>query len=243
MIISMTNALLILNLGAVQFWRGITLVLVFGLALIHCNNYDLLNQLENPGGVSGEIFADRFYAFVSSWQTTGDMANQPYSECSAFTGVAKADCACTKAAAANNLRKNSQHEFKAFLGLPGAPVYDPPCRSVGYPAGCATNILSPWYNTRDAVIFNAHSSAAFGTSIQNPIRYSEQKADMVSGAVWTGSSGLGGYTNACPSNWVVADTTIVNVGDFSQTTTSWEFITTAACNTQARIYCFATSPP
>lgn len=228
-----------------QLCRLSVLVLVGALTTSHCNNYDLANKLENPGGAAGsmEKFTDRFYAFVSSWQTQGDMSYQPFSDCNAFSGVARADCACTKAAAANGLRKHNQHEFKAFLGLPGAPNYNPPCRSVGYPAGCATSIASPWYNTMDAVLFNAHNPTAFSSALQNPIKFTESRVDIVSGNVWTGSSAAGAHTNLCTGNWTVADATPVNVGDLSSSTTTWEFSTTAACNTQARIYCFATSPP
>ncbi|MBX3724271.1 MAG: hypothetical protein KF713_20660 [Turneriella sp.] len=209
---------------------------------VRCNNYDLVAKLENPS--PGETFTDRFYAFVSSWQTTGDMANQPYAECSSLTGLSKVDCACTKAAAAGNLRKHSNHEFKAFLGLAGSPAYNPPCRSVGYPAGCSTNIAATWYNTRDGVLFNTHTPSSFSTALQNPIKFTEQKADINSGTVWTGSSALGGHTNQCPGEWAIADATTVNVGDLAQSSTAWEFNgSTQACNTQARIYCFATSPP
>lgn len=221
-------------------------VWVLGLALVFlgCQNFSLADKLENPGG-SGfiEKFTDRFYAFVSSWQTQGDMSFQPYSDCNALTGVEKADCACTRAAAANGLRKHSQHEFRAFLGLPGAPVYNPPCRSVGYPAGCATSIPSPWYNTMDAVIFTTHNPTAFSTALQNPIKFTENRVDIVSGTVWTGATAAGAHSNMCPTNWTVADATLVNVGDLSSPTTTWEFSTTAACNTPARVYCFATSPP
>ncbi len=228
---------------------GISLVLarvVFLLPMLtglqRCNNYELVNKLENPG-VAGETFTDRFYAFVSSWQTTGDMATQPYAECNSKTGLAKVDCACTKAAAANNLRKHSAHEFKAFLGIAGAPAYNPPCRSIGYPVGCTTNIPTPWYNTRDAVIFSTHTAASFSTALQNPIKFTEQKVDIASGNVWTGSTTLGGYTNSCPGDWSTADATVVNAGDLAATTTNWEFSVSVACNTMARVYCFATSPP
>lgn len=149
--------------------------LVFSIGLLissgNCNNYGLLSKLEMPD--ASERFADRYYMFVSSWQTMGDMSGQPYAECASKTGVAKADCACTKAAAENGLRRYSGHEFKAYLGL--TPSYHPPCRAVGYPSGCATNITGPWYNTQDNPVMPIYTSSAFAAAIGSPIKFTEKK--------------------------------------------------------------------
>ncbi len=51
--------------------RRLCILLVAGLAA--CNNYNLVEQLENPGKLFNERFTDRLFIFVTSQMTAGDM--------------------------------------------------------------------------------------------------------------------------------------------------------------------------
>jgi hypothetical protein len=208
---------------------------------LHCNNFGLADKLQNPGSSSSntsvkETFTDNFYIFVSSWMTQGDMSGQTYSDCAAFTGPAKADCSCTRAAAAGGLRKHSTQAYKAYLGLAGAPNLEPKCRALGMAGGCSPNIVGPWFNTMGNVVIN--NANELTGSIQNPIRFTEFKNDVGMFQVWTGVAASGNYFNEC-TGWNNTATTNINVGATDQTNTSWQFVGTQNCNTAQRIYCMA----
>ncbi|HRP70317.1 MAG TPA: hypothetical protein PLY93_12355, partial [Turneriella sp.] len=67
-----------------------------------CNNYGLLEQLQNPGG-GNSAQNIMMYAFVSSATMNGNLTGggslqSAFPPCSAFTGLQLADCACTQMA-------------------------------------------------------------------------------------------------------------------------------------------------
>lgn len=221
--------------------RGIFVsMIVCGLFAGACNNYGLLEKLENPGGTTAETFTSNYYVFVSSWTTMGDMAASPYPECTAnFLGPARADCACTKAAAKFNLRKHSNHAFKAYLGLTGTPTMEARCRISGFPGGCATpSISGPWFNTMGNIVLNIFIPAA-GT-IDGPILFTESKVALTnSDQAWTGASATGTHQNEC-TGWNDTTQVNVNVGDPTSSSTAWHNATIANCNVPKRVYCFAT---
>lgn len=210
--------------------------------LLHCNNYDLLKKLEDPGGSSGgavERFTTNYYVFVSSWLTQGDMSGQPYAECNSDTGAARADCACTRAAAANGLRRNGSHLFRAYLANFSGGI-EARCQVAGLPSGCNPNTGGPWFNTQGALVFNGLADLTGG--LTNPIKFTEAKVDIASGFVWTGNGASGNVMNACDAagSWNDTTTTNVAVGDLLMTVTQWQAKSNLNCNTLNRIYCMAT---
>lgn len=215
----------ILSLGCASFFL-----------LSACNNYDLLEKLENPGG--SEKFTNNYYVFVSSWSTMGDMSGSPYPECNTqFIGPSRADCACTKAAATNGLRKSSNHQFRAYLGLTGVPSIEARCRVAGLTSACAPTFAGPWFNTMGNIVVNTFISNA-GT-IDGPIIFTENKVPLTnSDQAWTGASATGTHQNEC-IGWNETVSANINVGDPTSSSTAWHNATIAGCNSPKRVYCFA----
>lgn len=201
-----------------------------------CTNIGLLDQLENPGGK--ESFTSNYYVFVSSWSTMGDMAGGPNQQCnSQFTGPERADCACTRAAAANGLRKHANHRFGAYLGLTGANI-EARCRIAGLASACAPNIPGPWLNTVGTVVINAFMPV--GGVIDNPILFTENRVALTAAdRVWTGAGATGNHLNEC-AGWNDTTGVNVNVGDPTLASSTWQNATIAGCNSLNRLYCFAT---
>lgn len=219
--------------------KGLRIKIIAALILSApaCNNFGLLDKIENPGG--SEKFTNNYYVFASSWTTMGDMAGGPYPECTAnYVGPARADCACTKAAAKNGLRKHSNHAFRAYLGMTGTPTMEARCRVSGQPSSCLPNIPGPWFNADGAIVVNNFISNA-GT-IDGPILFTENRVALTAAdQVWTGASATGTHQNEC-LGWNDTTATNINVGDPTATGTGWHNGGTSNCNVPKRVYCFAT---
>lgn len=218
----------------------LVLALVF-LPFLNCNNLGLLDQIENPGAGKAETFTTKNYVFYSSWMVKGDMAGVPFSECNGLTGPERADCGCTRSAAANGLRKSSGHQFKAWLStsLTGG---DAKCRIQNSPAnGCTTPGSEPWYNTMGQIVFNTLTDTADNApSLPNPIRYSETKADNGVSQAWTGTIAGGTVGTTC-SNWTSSAVTspVNNTGERTQINGGWTAFGTSSCDVDQRIICFS----
>ncbi|MBV6494320.1 MAG: hypothetical protein LDLANPLL_02351 [Turneriella sp.] len=210
-------------------------VLALTLLALQCNNYGLVDKLENP---STEVFTDKLYIFVSSWTTAGDMSGQPFPGCSSLIGLSKADCACTRAAATGNLRKSRSHEYRAYLGIAsGGSAIDPRCRVLGLGSGCIT-VTGPWYNTLGELVAN-DSSAFTGSPLSKAIKYTEMRGDFSPDLVWTGAGASGNHVSGCPGWNDNSVGSSANVGDRNATNSTWQSISTPTCNTTQRIYCMA----
>jgi len=223
-------------------------LILLGLAISSCNNYGLLDKLEQPSSSSSsstEVFTSNYYVFVSSWTTLGHMGGSPYNDvCSASTGADKADCACTRAAASRGLRKSSTHVFRAWLSVdatPG-PQKDARCR-VQALGSCSTNFPSTWFNTQGQVVVNNFNGLESST-LTNAIRYDEFGQDQGPSLVWTGTI-VGGTSNSSLDceGWTDQSAGFSGqVGDRTQSTTAnlWtQQSPNQTCNTSQRIYCVA----
>ncbi len=208
----------------------------------HCNNYDLLDKLQNPGTASTstfkESFTNNYYVFVSSWTTLGAMNGSPYnSECSGSVGDGKADCACTRAAIARGLRRSSTHVFRAWLSTVGTNAK---CRIQGLSNGtCDPGVSVPWFNTNGQTVVTSYAGFFAGTIAAN-IRYDEFGVDQGVPQVWTGTSATGTYSGTNCADWL--DQTSGGsgtYGDRTVTTAVWTTSTTLACDNSHRIYCVA----
>lgn len=215
------------------------------LLLSACNHYGLVDKLENPGGAgggkTGEQFVPHNYVFVSSWTSMGDMSGQPFSECGVLTGVARADCACTQAAAVHGLRKNANHQFRAWLSTSSA---DAKCRVLGQANGCNTNIAEGWYNTMgELIVTNFDNFVNGGSLLLNAIRYSESRIDSSPDLIWTGTNSFGiiisgsacGDWTSTALNGALGNRLGISGGSWTQNVSP----STEVCSTTQRIYCFA----
>lgn len=218
---------------------------VITLALSACNSYGLVDKLENPGSLasgntnSGEEFVSLNYVFVSSWNTTGDLSMQPFSQCNSLSNIARADCACTEAAATNHLRKHASHQFRAWLSTSTANAK---CRVLGLANGCDTNVAQSWHNTMGEVIVSNFSGFSSG-ALQKEIRYSESKVNTAPDLVWTGTNSSGDNSSTNCVNWTSQNTADSgSVGRRLDANANWtqnSSPVSQTCDTTQRLYCLA----
>jgi hypothetical protein len=212
--------------------------------LVACSNYGLADKLANPGSSSTstfkESFTNNYYVFVSSWTTLGAMNGSPYnSDCSSSVGDGKADCACTRAAAARGLRRSSTHVFRAWLSTAGT---DAKCRVQSLPNGtCDPGAVGPWFNLNGQTVVSSYSGFSAGTTIAANIRYDEFGIDQGPTQVWTGTnaSGVNVASSNC-SDWTDQSTASGQYGDRTTNAAAWTTTGSSNCGTgNFRIYCVA----
>lgn len=221
-----------------QRWLTIT-----ALALVtNCSNYDLLDKLQNPGGAGSKniTYTTNNYIFVSSWVVDGSINPSPYVECAGQTGMARADCACTKAAEFNGRLKYAGHKFYAWLSASGA---DAICRIQGLANSCGAAVAMPWFNTQGQTVANSLSNFS-APPLQNPVMFSEAGVDMSPNLVWTATTSTGTWagTGTDCSGWTSSSVSpATNVaGDRTVTPGAWtNSNATMTCNTGQRLYCIA----
>ncbi len=209
-----------------------------------CNNYNLLDRIENPGqsAGSGETFTNNYYAFVSSWTTLGAMGGSPFNDCNFLaTGLERADCACTRAAMIRNLRRSSTHMFRAWLSVdntPG-PQIDAICRLSGGTTGCGTpSYPGPIFDTMGQTIGNDYS--VFAGTLLKEIRFDEFGIFQGPNEVWTGST-IGGAaaSGADCEAWENLFSATGKLGDRTYANNLWTDNGNNTCSNSYRIYCIA----
>jgi len=201
--------------------------------------------VENPGGSQAKRIADKYYIFVSSWTVDGSINPSPYVECAGQTGLARADCACGKAAEFNNLRRSGSHQFYAWLSInstPG-PQQDAICRLTQQATVCTVPAINqPWYNTQGQVVAANLNNFATAT-LSTAVRYTESGADMGPDFVWTSTGTAGTALNTTGSDcssWTSTASSTGSVGNRIDTGTTWTSSNSSTgCGTGQRIYCIA----
>jgi hypothetical protein len=221
-----------------------TLLLCAALSLAYCNNYGMLDKLENPGGgasggASGN-FASNFYIFASSWTTPGNMSVSPFPECNALgTGLDRADCACQRAASGRGLLRSPTHQFRAWLSVSPPAQLDAICRIFGGTAGCTNSLpaAGPYLNTQGQTVAPAYDTFANG-SLSSAVQFDEFGNSVVTSAVWTGTQNTGGASNNHCNNW---NSTTYNgqAGRADSLDNSWTAESIKPCGNSYRIYCVA----
>jgi hypothetical protein len=208
-----------------------------------CNNYDLFDKLENPGGK--ESFSDRLFVFVTSQMTAGDMFALNAGGCSG-TGIGKADCVCQTLAAQNSLRMSSTSRFIAWLS---SSVDAAKCRMLNQ-AGSTCTPIGPfiWYNTNYEPVFTSFESTTTGllgnaTTLAATPKYTENRIAAPSQVdnVWTGTDVGGGIAGGLTcSDW---NSNLAGAqgrtGTSDSTGASWTSGTSFGCDLFKRIYCIA----
>ena len=203
-----------------------------------CNNYDLLEKIQDPGGKT-EQFTTNNYIFVSSWLMQGDLSYTPFPECNGMTGTPAADCSCTRAAAANGLRKGPSHQFIAVLSTGSPSIYDALCKIQNLPqGGCAATDPNPWYNTAGETVA-PNLVSLFGAANPIAIRYSENKSEPGTNLAWTGSTTGGINSSSNCSNWT-STSNVVQASGGNRIGLSGQWLSDGSsmnCDTTQRVYC------
>jgi|JI10StandDraft_1071094.scaffolds.fasta_scaffold56372_4 hypothetical protein len=218
-----------------------------------CNNYDLKEKLENPGGATAEKFTDRLFAFVTTAVTKGDMQGLVAGNCGG-TGIVRADCVCQQLAQTNGRRMNSNSRFVAWLSQAAPDPRDMRCRIQGLSgAACALpSVNLTWYNTNFQPVFSgilgapttgAELFTTFGaTTLPASLKFTESGSLLTGGQLaWTGTNTTGNSpgTNDC-NNWADATNTPFGQNGISDAlNNSWTQNNTATCGTDLHLYCFA----
>lgn len=219
---------------------GIARIFTVLVLLQACTNIGLLDKLENPANAVAEKFTTNNYIFVSSWFVQGDMAFSPYSECMSLTGTARADCSCTKAAAANGLRKSAGHQFVAILSTGSPSIYDASCKMLGVPQGitCTSGDTAPWLNTAGETIAATFAGLFSATNLIAP-KFTENGSPASTSLAWTGSNTSGTNSTVNCSNWSTnANASTGTAGNVTGVTGTWlSDGSQPTCDTAQRIYC------
>lgn len=213
-------------------------ILFWGIALSACNNYGLLDKLENPGG--GATYSDRLHVFVSSIVTVGDMSALQVNDCTG-TGLAVADCYCQNTARNAGLLMSATSKFVAFLSS-SPTVSDMKCRIAGLSgAGGSCNPSgSPiWYDSNRVAVAQGYGGSIFPSALMSPLKLTETKATTPAIYAWTGTLNTGLNSSSACSDWASTGGT-GTVGAIGSTTGAWtDNGAPQACTTALPIFCFA----
>jgi hypothetical protein len=216
--------------------RAIFLILIFSLA--SCNNFGLLEKLENPGSTG------KRYAFVSSLATNGNMSGLSNGGCTGG-GTTQADCSCNDLAQAAGRKQSSSSRFVAWLSTLND---DMTCRINGKAGNNCQNSGGPsWYNTRDQVIATGYSDL-FDSNLTSQVKYTESGMDATALNVWSGTDANGlrsldtgsvpGGADATCTNWTV-NTSSGTKGDVGSNGATWSAGGSTSCATSTvAVYCF-----
>lgn len=220
------------------------LLLISVSSIIACSNYNLRDQLENPGSAGSEQFTDRLFIFVTSQMTAGDMFALSAGSCSG-TGIGKADCVCQALAAQNGRRRSATSRFLAWLSDTGSPMN---CRfgnAMGL--GCAPTGSQIWYNTNNEVVFTGIEPTASGLMGSTPgmpfaPKYTESGfvAPSMADNVWTGTNPGGAAAGNTCNDW--SSNLAGFLGRTGQSDTlgpAWTNSSDFGCDLFKRIYCVA----
>jgi hypothetical protein len=222
-----------------QLLKFLTLT-TMALLAAHCNNYGLLDKLQDPTSGSSTA-SSKFYAFVHPTVTLGNMSGLVNGGC-AGNGLTRADCACQDMAVANGLVKTTGTTFVAWLSGTANTMS---CRITGV---SGTNCTLPtggpsWYNTQEEIIASGYQDL-FDGIITNPIKYQADKAATAATSVWTGTgingnlAGTGDGQSTC-TDWTSTGTATPVLGSPTAVNASWTNASQGAtCGNSNVIYCF-----
>lgn len=220
--------------------------LIFAVGIFftgQCNNFGLLDKLENPGG--SQSGAPR-KIFVSSLTTTGSMANFiTVPGCTGLgTGLPPADCVC-KVMATNAGLANSNN----FIAFMSDGANDVRCRIQGISGNvCGAANAGPWYNTKGNLVAKDYGTLLSG-ALSSPVQYTESGMAPPAAQVFTGTNQGGSSSGSNCTNWssVSGTPATVNggtVGNPNAIDGTWADMgtpaLTAGCSGALPVYCVET---
>lgn len=221
---------------------AIALVIFLGNA---CNNYNLLDKLENPGGTGSS--QEKLLAFVASVTTDGIMSSYNaglFVGCAGFTGQGRADCACQTMATNAALPKPKSGKYISFTSITGN---DMRCRIQGIIGAVLCPIPSGgpvWTNVNGVPVANGYAGL-FSGSLMAPLDLTETKVTAASlgiTATWTGTNTDGSYNgtqNNC-SDWTITSVNSATTGQPTAQNANWVNAGTTSCALgTTSVYCFA----
>jgi hypothetical protein len=215
-------------------------ILLATVLLLRCNNYGLLDKLENPGGGGTPL---KLYAFVTNQTSKGGMAEFTDASCIG-SGLTRADCICDHLAIANGLQSKSGGIFKAWLS---GTDDDMTCRLQGLSGNnCSVPVGSfGWFNTNDQLIATGFGDL-FDGQLLAPVNYTETRIQKDGVQVWSGTDANGlrsnaGVNSANCLNWTYGNSGASPIlGRTGMTTNAWSADTSGtSCSEQHSIMCFA----
>jgi len=215
-------------------------ILLATVLLLRCNNYGLLDKLENPGGGGAPL---KLYAFVTDQISKGDMTEFPDASCIG-NSLPRADCICDHLAIANGLQHKSGGIFKAWLS---GTDDDMTCRLQGLSGNnCSLPVGSfSWFNTNDQLIATGFGDL-FDGQLLAPVNYTETRIQKDGVQVWSGTDANGLRSNAGANtancfNWTNGAMTYSAIlGRTGMTTNAWSAEAPGvSCGAQKSIMCFA----
>lgn len=219
----------------------ILLILILGFSA--CNNYNLMDKLENPGS-SNKNSTSSMIAFVSSATINASLSSggtistliAAFPACNALNGLPLADCACTQMASAAGLPMPA-NQYIAWIST---AANDMSCRINGTLSplvNCPVPTGGPtWTTSGGQVVANGYSGLLSG-ALMSPINQDQNK-NIVTSNVWTGTNtnGSSGSALTC-TDWTAASTGVY--GNSGVSNAGWTNTTSTACGATAYpIYCF-----
>lgn len=208
-------------------------------AVLHCNNFGLLEKLENPGGNSGTGII-KTYIFTHDAVTLGDMSGLVNGGCSG-NGLGRADCACHDKAVAAGLTKNQNAKFIAWLS---DGSNDMKCRIQDKPGQTICTIPTTtieWYNPLNQLVAGGYTQLFSGQLLAN-INYAASGGSTPAGnnaytGTLTDGSNNGGAAAVNCNNWTANVSQTASGGTTGSMTASWTTGGSPSCASSAYIIC------
>ncbi|HRP68264.1 MAG TPA: hypothetical protein PLY93_01885 [Turneriella sp.] len=204
----------------------LSLTVFFALVFSACNNYGLLESLQNPGAISNTPPPVK-RIFVTTTLSNGNMSNF---SCNGV-GIQNANCLCQQTA--------QQYGFGGtYIAFLSDDLADMSCRlfSVASSA-CSMTSDAVWYNTKNEIVASGTSELF---SIAHTAAIYDERGDAPMGAVWTGTTATGALASSHCNRWTSNSSGVQGqTGTPSATTGDWTEGGAAACNTNQSFYCIA----
>jgi len=211
-----------------------------------CGNYNLADQLENPGA-NGASANKRLYAFVSAVLARGDMRdganNALHPNCGAATSYAAADCYCLNTALDNGLMAGGTKTYVAWLS---GSLNDMTCRIQGINGqqNCTPSGDAMWYDVSNNLIADSYVRLfSIGVDLINPVNRTATGSTVTAGAfTWSGTQG-NGLTAGAPaanncSDWTLNTSQTGVTGRTGGTGSTWSALDSQNCSVSGHIFCF-----
>ncbi|MBV6493381.1 MAG: hypothetical protein LDLANPLL_01397 [Turneriella sp.] len=207
--------------------KALSLTVFFAFVFSACNNYGLVDSLENPGAIR-DIPPPVKRIFVSTTPSNGNMSN--------FTcnggGIQNANCLCQQTA-------EQQGFGGTYIAFLSDDVADMSCRLFSITTSTACSLMSDavWYNTKNEIVASG-TSQLFSTAHTSAIY--DKSGNAPSGSVWTGTTAGGALATSHCNRWTSNSSGVQGqTGIPSDTTGSWTQGGAAGCNTNQNFYCIA----
>lgn len=207
---------------------------IFALYL-GCNNYGLLEKLENPGENAAELKSH--YIFVSSLKTHGQLSMLTNNGCNSAGGaVAQADCSCREMARSAGLAAPDTYMAWLSTGTIWAK-----CRLQNINSNaCSNSAAATWYNRRNEIVADGLMELTGAGGLRNAVKYTEYGLQTAETQVLTGTNSSGSNAPNTCTDWTISTNAMsFDNGNPNATTIDWSQIGSGqiSCDNVRPIYC------